>query len=142
MRKALKVIAIVVVGCCVAAASAWAQEKPTPPAGPEKDKAAVADAVSGEWEGAVDMPDGALQFSLKLKLEKDKVTGEIGSQQGAVAISDGSFVDGKLTISFTYVDGNAVAMTGTVADGQLTGSLDYGGGQMVTTWAAKKRVVK
>ena len=53
-----------------------------------------------------------MPFTLKLKLDKDKVTGEVGSQQGAVAITEGTFVDGKLTISFTYVDGNAVTMTG------------------------------
>ena len=29
------------------------------------------------------MPDGAMPFILKLKLDKDKVTGDIGSQQGA-----------------------------------------------------------
>ena len=108
MTKALKWFAILAVGVCVAAGAAWAQEKPVPPAGQEK----------------------------------DKVTGEVGSQQGATPISEGSFVDGKLTITFTYVDGNVVVMSGALADGQLTGSLSYGGGQMVTNWAAKKRPAK
>ena len=83
-----------------------------------------------------------MPFSLKLKLEKDKVTGEVGSQQGAVPITDGSFADGKLSISFNYVDGAAVLMTGTLTDGQLAGSLNYGGGQMVVSWAAKKKPAK
>jgi hypothetical protein len=131
MTRVLRVFAILAVGVCLAAVSAaWAQDQ---------DKAAAADAITGEWEGAVEMPDGVMPFSLKLKLDKDKVTGEIGSQQGAVAISEGSFVDGKFTIKFTYVDGNAVVMTGGVADGQLAGSLNYGGGQMVANWSAKKK---
>ena len=62
-----------------------------------------------------------MPFTMTLKLEKDKVTGEIGSQQGAVPITEGSFVDGKLTITFTYVDGNAVVMSGVVADGAAHG---------------------
>jgi hypothetical protein len=143
MQKALKVIAVIAVGLCVVAGSAaWAQAKPAPPAAQDKDKVAAADPISGEWEGAVEMPDAPMPFSMKLKLEKGKVTGEVGGQQGAVAISDGSFVDGKFSITFTYVDGAAVVMTGTVADGQFTGSLNYGGGQMVTNWAAKKKPAK
>ena len=73
------------VGVCLAAGAAWAQEQAGGPAGQQKDKAAAADPISGEWDGTVEMPDGAMPFSMKLKLEKDKVTGEIGSQQGAVA---------------------------------------------------------
>jgi hypothetical protein len=135
-------VTVLAVGVCLAAGAAWAQEKPASPAGQQKDKTASADPVSGEWDGAVEMPDGAMPFSLKLKVEQDKVTGEVGNQQGATPISAGSFVDGKLTITFTYMDGNVIVMNGTVADGQITGSLNYGGGQMVANWSAKKRPAK
>jgi len=40
------------------------------------------------------------------------------------------------------VDGMAVLMSGTVTNGMLGGSLSYGDGQMVVTWAAKKKVDK
>lgn len=142
MTRALRMVAVLAVGVCLVAGAAWAQEQPASPAGQEKDKAASADPVSGEWDGTVVMPDSAMPFSMKLKVEKDKVAGEIGSQQGAVPITEGSFVDGKLTITFTYADGNVVVMSGAVAEGQLTGSLNYGGGQMVTNWTAKKRPAK
>jgi len=142
MKRALTCFAILAAGLFLAAGPAWAQEKPVPPAAQDKAKAPGGDVISGEWEGAVEMPDGAMPFTLKLKFENDKVTGEVGSQQGAVAITEGSFVDGKLTVTFTYVDGNPVSMSGTLADGQLTGSLSYGGGQMVTNWAAKKKLAK
>jgi len=141
MRKIAWIVAVAVMGLCLAGA-AWSQEKPA--AGQEKEKpaAVAADPLTGEYDGTVDMQDGAMPFSLKLKLEKDKVTGEVGSQQGAVPITDGSFADGKLSISFNYVDGAAVLMTGTLTDGQLAGSLNYGGGQMVVSWAAKKKPAK
>ena len=142
MTTAVRMFAILAVGACLAAGAAWAQEKPVPPAGQEQDKAAAADPVSGEWEGTVAMADGAMPFSLKLKVDKDKVTGEIGGQQGATPISEGSFVDGKLTITFTYMDGAVIVMNGAVADGQITGSLNYGGGQMVANWSAKRKVGK
>ncbi len=141
MKRALLSFSVIAVSVCVVAASiAWAQEKPAAPAG--RDKAASADPITGEWDGAVEMPDGPMPFNMKLKLEKGKVTGEIGSNQGAVAISDGSFVDGKVSITFTYVDGNSVTMTGASAEGALAGSLNYGGGQMVANWSAKKKAAK
>lgn len=137
MKKALVLLAIVAVGVCVMTGGAWAQDKPA--AGAGQSKAAAADPITGDWDGTVQMPDGGMPFTLKLKLEGEKVAGEIGSQQGAVAITSGSFADGKLTISFTYVDGTGVSLSGALAEGQLSGSLNYGGGQMVTSWTAKKK---
>jgi hypothetical protein len=138
MKKVLMAIAIVSMVGCVLPGAAWAQNKPATPAAQK----AAADPLTGDWEGTVDMPDGSMPFSMKLKLDGDKVTGEVGSQQGAVAITSGSFAENKLTISFTYVDGAAVTFTGTLTDGQFVGSLNYGGGQMVTNWAAKKKAAK
>jgi hypothetical protein len=133
MRDLLRTITVVVISLCLAGgALAGAQDKPKPPADP----------ISGSWEGTVEMPDGSLPFTMTLKLDGVKVTGEIGSAQGAAPISEGSWADGKLTIAFTYVDGAAVQMAGIVTDGALSGSLSYGGGQLVATWVAKKKVDK
>jgi hypothetical protein len=138
MRNALRAVTFVLVGFCLAGgAPAWAQEKPAPPA-QEKNKAA-ADPISGDWEGTVELPDGSVPFTMKLKLEQQKVTGEISSPQGSVPISEGAWVDGKLTIAFTYVDGAAIQMSGAITNDLLGGSLSYGGGQMVVTWSAKKK---
>ncbi len=131
--KKTSLMVIVVIGLCLAGGPlAGAQEKPKP----------AADPISGSWEGTVELPDGSMPFTMTLKLDGAKVTGEVGSVQGAAPISEGSWVDGKLTIAFTYVDGAAVQMSGVVTDGALSGSLSYGGGQMVGTWAAKKKVDK
>lgn len=148
MRSSLgSLVAIVFALALVAAAPVWAQssadKQGQPPASPEKGKAAAAaDPVSGEWEGMVDLPDGATPFSMKLQLEKDKVTGEVTGPQGTAPITEGSWADGKLTVTFTYVDGAAIVMSGGLTEGQFAGSLSYGGGQMVVNWAAKKKVVK
>jgi len=133
MRDMLRTITVVVVSLCLAGGVlAGAQDKPKPPADP----------ISGSWEGTVELPNGSMPFTMTLKLDGAKVTGEVGSVQGAVAITEGSWVDGKLTIAFTYVDGAAIQMAGVVADGALSGSLSYGGGEMVATWSAKKKVDK
>jgi hypothetical protein len=131
MTGVFRFLTVIVIGLCLAGgALAGAQDKPKPSADP----------ISGSWEGAVALPDGAMPFTMTLKLDGAKVTGEVGGTQGITPIAEGSWVDGKLTIAFTYVDGAAVQMTGAVTDGALGGSLSYGGGQMVATWAAKKKV--
>ena len=133
MKSVLRLTAVVVLGLCLAGgALAGAQDKPKP----------AADPISGSWEGTVELPDGAMPFTMKLKLDQGKVTGEIGSAQGVTPITEGSWVEGKLTLAFSYVDGVAVAMTGAVTDGALGGSLSYGGGEIVAAWTARKKVGK
>lgn len=149
-------LALVVTGASAARAQGQAGTQPPPAkekARPEaqdksqdKDKAqdnekAAADPITGDWEGLVDLSDGAMAFSMKLKLEKDKVAGEIGSGRGTASITEGSWADGKLTLAFTYSDGAGVVMTGSSAEGNLSGSLVYGG-QMTVAWAAKKKAAK
>jgi len=133
MTRVFRSLTAMVIGLCLAGGSlAGAQDKPKP----------APDAITGVWEGTVEPPDGAMPFTMTLKLDGAKVTGEVSSVQGATPISEGSWVDSKLTIAFTYVDGAAVQMTGAFTNGALSGSLSYGGGQMVAAWAAKKKVDK
>jgi hypothetical protein len=145
MKQTRGLIFVTVALACIAlVAPAFAQsggDQP-PPAGQGGDKTVAADPISGEWEGLVDMPDGPLPFGMTLKLDQGKVTGDISSSAGTVAISAGSWVDGKLTVAFTYVDGAGIEMVGALADGQFSGSLSYGGGQMVMNWVANKKPAK
>jgi hypothetical protein len=155
MKKLVTGIAVLVVGMWLTGSTpAFAQagqDKQAPPAAaPEKDKAkdqdkakdagAPADVVTGEWDGAVDAGGNTIGFTLRLKLDKDKVTGEIASEQGAVPLTDGGYADSKLTVAFNYVDGTPVTLSGAIADGQMTGTLSYGGQPM--GFAAKKRAAK
>jgi hypothetical protein len=133
MTRVCRFLTVIVMALCLTGgALAGAQDKPKPPADP----------LTGTWEGTVQLPDGSMPLSMTLKLDGAKVTGEVGSVQGAAPITEGAWADGKLTIAFTYVDGAGVQMTGAVTDGALSGSLNYGGGQMVATWTVKKKVDK
>lgn len=130
---AAAVLMLLAIGVPVALAQGGGQaEKP-------KDTAVQTDdPITGEWEGSVSLPDGAIPFFMKLKLEKDKVTGDIGSDQGT-SLCTGTWADNKLTLSFTYVNGEAISMTGALKEDQLGGDMSIGGGQMVTVWVAKKK---
>ena len=144
MRTTSSLTAVAVVVCCLAVASpSFAQSggDKQPPSGQGGEKAAAVDPISGEWEGLVDLPDGPMPFGMTLKLDQGKITGEVGGPEGSTPITEGSWVDGKLEITFVYVDGASILMSGSLTEGQFAGSLTYGG-QRVINWAAKKKVAK
>jgi hypothetical protein len=134
----MRAVAVVVVALLATSVpAAFAQgggqvEKP-------KETATAADPITGDWEGSVAMADGNIAFFMKLKLDKDKVTGEIGSDQGTSQLT-GTWAEAKLTLSFTYVNGEPISMTGAFKEEQLGGDITIGSGQMVTVWVAKKKV--
>lgn len=140
MRRSVRILGIVLVGALVVGAGwASAQDKP---AG-DKDKketVAAADPISGDWEGSVDTPNGTINFKLTIKVDKDKVSGEIGSSEGSSPLT-GTWTDSKLTASFDY-NGTPVVMTGGVKDAALTGEMNYGGGQSVMNYTAKRPAAK
>ena len=148
MRKNVGGLTLVLVALFAVAVSGVSAQT-APPAGQaqqekakdqDKEKTAAADPVSGDWEGLVELPDQTMPFSMKLKLDKDKITGEVASVQGSTTISEGTWVEkeARITLAFTYVDGAAIAMTGTLKDDQLVGTMNYGG-QTVMNWVAKKK---
>jgi hypothetical protein len=99
--------------------------------------AAAGDPISGEWDAAADANGTQLPFTLKLKLEGDKVTGSSDSAQGSAALSKGSWVGNKL--SFNLDTGNGViGMTAVIKDGKLVGDFDFAG-QMTGKWEASKK---
>jgi hypothetical protein len=99
---------------------------------------AAGDPLTGDWDGLVDAPEQQRAFSLKLKLDGDKVSGEISSEMGSVALQSGSWVDNKLTVSFPFPTGDAITMTAVLQEGKLVGSMDIGG-QMQMAWGAVRR---
>jgi hypothetical protein len=137
MSRAFRFVGVLFVACMLVGVGAgFAQDKP---AGGQdkKENAAAADPLTGDWDGSVESQNGAVSFTLKLKLEKDKFTGEIASDQGGAAIS-GTWTDGKFNGAFDF-NGTPVAMTGTLKEGVLSGEMNFGGGQMVMNWTAKKK---
>ena len=137
MRKALRFAGIIlVVFALVGPASSFAQDKPA--AGQDKkESAAAADPLTGDWDGSVESQNGAMPFTMKLKLEKDKFTGEIASNRAARRSQAPGPTASSPPASTTTA--RPVAMTGTLKEAVLGGEMNFGGGQMVMTWTAKKK---
>src|SRR5437868_6427970 len=95
---------------------------PTTPA----PKAMAGDPISGDWDGSADAGGMTIPFTLKLKLEGDKVTGSSSSDQGSASISNGKWDGNKLSFSLDTPQG-AITMSGLVKDGQITGDFDFSG---------------
>src|SRR5262245_54722522 len=115
-------------------ASATAAPKPAAPAATP---AAGGDPISGEWDATADAGGTSLPFTLKLKLDGDKVTGTSESAQGSATLSKGSFAANKLSFNLDTPNG-AIAMTALLKDGKLVGDFDFAG-QMTGKWEAKKK---
>jgi len=118
------------------AGAAMATAPPTAP--PSAGSApAAGDPVSGDWDATADAQGNTIPFTLKLKLEGDKVTGSSDSPQGSAALSKGTYSAGKLSFSLDTPNG-AIGMTGMIKDGKIVGEFDFAG-QMTGKWEATKK---
>lgn len=99
--------------------------------------AAAGDPISGEWDAAADAGGTSFPFTLKLKLEGDKVTGSSDSAQGSAPLSKGTFVGDKLSFTLDTPNG-AIGFTATLKEGKIVGDFDFAG-QMTGKWEAKKK---
>jgi hypothetical protein len=102
-----------------------------------KPAAAASDPISGQWDGVAGTEDFSAPFLLTIKLDGEKVTGEISSEQGVEVIS-GTWKDETLTLSFQISSMGPATMVGAISEGKLIGTLDIGG-QMQLTWGAVRR---
>lgn len=98
---------------------------------------AAGDPLSGDWDASADASGTAIPFTLKLKLDGDKVTGSSESAQGSVPVSKGTWVGNKLTFSLDTPNGS-IGMTAMIKDGKLVGDFDFAG-QMTGKWEATKK---
>ena len=108
-----------------------------PPSAAGASSPAAGDPISGEWDAVADAAGTSFPFTLKLKLDGDKVTGSSDSAQGTAPLSKGTFSANKLTFSLDTPNG-AIVMTAMVKDGKLNGDFDFAG-QMTGKWEAKKK---
>jgi len=127
-----------VTGETAAAKPADAANPPAEGAAPSKPAAAAgADPLTGSWDGVTGNGDMSVPFTMNLKLEGEKVTGDISSEQGGTTFTPGVFKDGALSITFDF-NGMAVTMVGALKEGKLVGTMDFAG-QMQMSWAAVKK---
>ncbi len=104
----------------------------------EKPAAAGADPISGQWDGVTGNSDMSVPFTMRLKLDGEKVSGDISSDQGSAPLSVGTWKNGALNLSFELSSAGTITMVGSIQEGKLVGSLDVGG-QMQMQWAAVKK---
>ena len=115
----------------------------TDPAGPAHTAAGVSPAASGgdpltgDWNAAVDAGGNQTAFTISMKLDGEKVAGQIGTERGSVPF-EGSWTNGTLSLSVSMPNG-AITMTATLSEGRLVGTLTAGGGQFTGGWAAERR---
>ncbi|MBI3654699.1 MAG: hypothetical protein HY231_27010 [Acidobacteria bacterium] len=115
--------------------AAMAPTTPTTPPAPAAGGMAMA--FGGDWDCTADVMGQALAFTLKLKQEGDKITGESTSEQGTAPIANGKVVGDSLTFSLETPNGT-VSFTSTLKDGKLVGKYDFAG-QMTGDWSGKKK---
>jgi quinohemoprotein ethanol dehydrogenase len=91
--------------------------------------------VSGAWNLTMETPQGAMAIGLTIKLEGEKITGEISSDRGSLAIQ--GTVD-KETIKFSgETNGFTLTFTGKPGPTEMTGTVDFGGNGSAP-WSAKR----
>lgn len=119
-----------------AGAAAPAASSATP--APKTSAPVAGDPVSGDWDGAADAGGTSIPFTLKLKLEGDKVTGTSEGSQGTIPVLKGTYSAGTLTFSLDPGQGGEIKMTAIIKDGKLVGDFDFAG-QMTGKWEATKK---
>ncbi len=107
------------------------------PAAPAAAAPASGDVISGEWAGTADVQGTSVPFTLRLKLEGDKVTGESESPQGKAAISKGSWANDKLNLVIDTEMG-PITLNAMIKEGKLVGDIDVAS-QVQGKWEAKKK---
>ena len=102
----------------------------------------------GDWTLTLQGPNGPGSFDLSVKVDKEKVVGEIANAQMAtLPITDISKADKTLVLRYTFTWENnpvdaAVSLT-PAADGKVAAQIDFAGGAYTMAGtAAKKEAAK
>ena len=116
VNKLMTIIAVI----GLSASFAFAQPAATP----------QADTLSGRYEGTAKLDGNDVPVVLELKRDGNKVTGHGTSGQTTAEISEGTFVDGTLTLKFAGQAGtlnakvNGDKITGEVVNGARKGTVE------------------
>ena len=109
-------------------------------------QATAADAAPflGDWTLALQGPNGPASFNLSVKVEDDKVVGEIGSDALPVQkITSISKTDKSLVLNYSFPwEGNAIdAVVSLVpgTDGKTAAQIDFAGGAYTMTGTATRK---
>ena len=98
----------------------------------------------GDWTLALQGPNGPGTFAVSLKVEKEKVVGEVSSDQlPKLPVTSISMADKNLVLGYTFTwEGNPVEAVITLTpgtDGKTAAQIDFAGGAYVMTGTAVKK---
>jgi hypothetical protein len=98
----------------------------------------------GDWTLTLQGPNGPGTFALSVNVEKEKVVGEIASEQlPKQPIANISMADKTLVLGYSFTwEGNpvdAVVSLTPAAEGKTTAQIDFAGGAYVMTGTAAKK---
>lgn len=98
----------------------------------------------GDWTLTLQGPNGPGNFDLTVKVDKEKVVGEISNpQMPAQPITDISKVDKSLMLSYSFTwEGNPVGAVVSLipaAEGKVNAQIDFAGGAYVMSGSAVKK---
>ncbi|MBS1789062.1 MAG: hypothetical protein JST85_15145 [Acidobacteria bacterium] len=95
--------------------------------------------VAGEWDVAMNTPGGVRNFKMVLKVDGEKVTGEVKREAGSLPLS-GTIKGNNLQVSYTVnYNGNdlAITLSGKVDGDNIKGPVSFGG-MAEDEWSAKR----
>lgn len=98
----------------------------------------------GDWTLALQGPNGPGTFAVSLKVEKDKVVGEVSSDQlPKLPVTSISMADKNLVLGYSFTwEGNPVEAVITLTpgtEGKTAAQIDFAGGAYVMTGTAVKK---
>jgi hypothetical protein len=98
----------------------------------------------GDWTLDLQGPNGPGQFTVTLKTDKDKVTGEVSSEvAGTQPITSVSMAEKSLVLNYSFLyEGNpvdAVVSLTPAPDGKTAAQIDFAGGAYTMTGIATKK---
>jgi hypothetical protein len=109
-------------------------------------QATAADAAPflGDWTLDLQGPNGPAAFDLTVKVEKDKVVGEItGGTMATQPIPDVTKADKSLVLSYSFnYEGNPVSAVVSLTpspEGKIAAQIDFAGGAYVMSGTATKK---
>ncbi len=80
------------------------------------------DPISGDWNAIFEVETFKVPVEMKLKLKGNQVTGTVHSDHtGAGTVSNGTWSDQKLTLTFEFATHEAIAVSGSITNGKLSG---------------------
>lgn len=96
-----------------------------------------ADSISGEWDVSFVVEGTTTPATFDLKLDGEKVTGNVHSAHTGPGTISGTWANDKLSITMDFKAHESIALTGWLKDGKLSGDFRTEG--FVSRWQAQRK---